>query len=110
MEKKINKLEEAAIAARQQLITSNTYNNFDTNNNYTETHTRAMSDEETPVHGKGTGVNFDTYNGGGYNDIHGVANAAGSGRIANMAVNQFNENNTYITPDMSGNVGQVTIE
>ena len=105
-----NKLEEAAIAARQQLITSNSFNNFANENNYSATHTKAMSDEETPIHGKGTGINFDTYNGGGYNDIYGVANAAGSGRIANLATNQFSPNNEYGIPDMSGNIGQVTIE
>lgn len=105
----MNKLEEAAIAARQQLITSNTYNNFDAPNNYSATHTRAKSDDLTPKYGKGTGVSFDSTNGGSSDDIHGVPNAAGSGRIANLATNQFNNDNPYTIPDMSGNIGQVTI-
>lgn len=106
---KQTKLEEVAIAARQQLLTNNTYNNFDSNNNYSTTHTRAMSDDKTPVHGKGTGIPFDTTNGGGYNDIYGVASAAGSGRIANIGVNKYNANNDYKHPDTSGNIGQVTL-
>lgn len=105
-----NKLEEAAIAARAALIPINIYNDADASNNYTATHTRAKSDDLTPVHGKGTGVNFDSYNGGGYNDIYGTPNVAGSGRIANVAVNEYNDNNRYTTPDTSGNVGQVTID
>lgn len=105
-----SKLEEAAIAAREQLITKNTYNGFAVENGYTATHTRAVSDDNTPQHGKGTGVPFDTYNGGSYNDVYGVATAAGSGRIANIATNQYNDKNGYTHPDTSGNIGQVTIE
>ena len=105
-----NKLEEAAIAARQQLLTNNEFNNFDINNNYSSMHTRAKSDDITPVQGKGTGVPFDSANGGGYYDIYGHPNAAGSGRIGNTIINQFNGENGYKTPDTSGNVGQVTIE
>lgn len=105
-----NKLEEAAIAARQQLLTNNTFNNFDINNNYSATHTRAKSDDTTPIHGKGTGVPFDSANGGGYYDIYGVGEAAHSGRIGNTVLNQFDSNNGYTQPDTSGNVGQVTIE
>ena len=105
-----NKLEEAAIAARQQLLTNNTFNNFDISSNYSAIHTRAKSDDVTPIHGKGTGVSFDSTNGGGYYDIYGTPNAAGSGRIGNTIINQFNSDNTYKHPDTTGNVGQVTIE
>lgn len=105
-----NKLEEAAIAARQQLLTNNTFNNFDINNNYSAMHTRAKSDDITPVQGKGTGVPFDSANGGGYYDIYGHPNFAGSGRIGNTVINQFNSENIYKHPDTSGNKGQVTIE
>jgi hypothetical protein len=101
-----NKLEQAAIAARNTLLPTNTYNNADGSNNYTATHTRALSDSETPVAGKGTGVFLDTYNGGGSLDINGNPAAAGSGRIQNVAVNQYNGGNTYQHPDTSGNVGQ----
>ena len=105
-----NELEKAAIAARQQLITNNTYNNFELDNQYSATHTRAKSDDKTPIHGKGTGVPFDSYNGGGFYDIYGVSNAAGSGRIANVATNEYNQDNTYKTPNTEGNTGQVIIE
>lgn len=101
-----NKLEQAAIAARGALLPTNTYNNAADSNNYSATHTRALSDSETPVAGKGTGVFLDTYNGGGSLDINGNPAAAGSGRIKNVAVNQYNGNNTYQHPDTSGNVGQ----
>ena len=106
---KQTKLEEIGIEARKSLVTKNTFNGFDVNNNYTATHTNAMSDEVTPKHGKGTGVSFDTANGGSSDDINGVANAAGSGRIANVLKNEYNDDNGYQTPDMSGNIGQVTI-
>lgn len=103
-----NKLEEAAIAARNALITSNTYKGDDDSNNYTATHTRALSDEETPVNGKGTGIFLDTYNGGGSMDINGSPNAAGSGRIQNVASNVYNKDKEYTHPDTSGNQGQVS--
>jgi hypothetical protein len=105
-----NELEKAAIAARQQLLTNNNYNNFDINNNYSATHTRALSDDQTPNYGKGTGVPFDSANGGSDIDINGNPNIAHSGRIGNVVLNQFNSDNEYKTPDMTGNVGQVTIE
>jgi hypothetical protein len=103
------KLEEIAIEARKMLVTNNTFNDEALPNNYSATHTHAMSDDQTPVHGKGTGQSFDTNNGGSSQDIHGTPNATGSGRIANVLKNQYNADNDYKTPDMSGNVGQVTI-
>jgi hypothetical protein len=105
-----NKLEEAAIAARQQLLTNNAFNNAAPANNYSVTHTNAMSDETTPNHGKGTGVAFDSANGGSHQDIYGNPNYAGSGRIGNTVINEFNNDNGYTQPDMTGNVGQVTID
>ena len=105
-----NKLEQAAIAARDALVVKNTYKGDDDGNNYTATHTRALSDEKTPVNGKGTGIFLDTYNGGGSVDINGAANAAGSGRIQNIAFNTYNKNKEYTHPDTSGNKGQVTFE
>lgn len=103
-----NKLEQAAIAARSTLIPINTYNSASDSNNYSATHTRALSDSETPVAGKGTGVFLDTNNGGGSMDIHGSPSAAGSGRLSNIGVNQYNGGNTYQHPDTSGNIGQIT--
>jgi len=101
-----NKLEQAAIAARDALIPINTYKGDEAGNEYSATHSRALSDEETPVAGKGTGVFLDTYNGGGSVDINGASDAVGSGRIQNVAKNEFNKDNTYQHPDTSGNEGQ----
>lgn len=107
-----NKLEQAAIAARNTLIAINNYDNADAANNYTATHTRALSDQLTPVNGKGTGVFLDTYNGGGSLDVYGSPSAAGSGRIAAIANNLstwgYGPQAYYQHPDTSGNVGQVT--
>jgi len=103
-----NKLEAAANAARDALIPKNTYNNADDANNYNSTHSRALSDQKTKVAGKGTGIFLDTYNGGGDLDINGSPNHAGSGRIKNVAFNEFNKDKVYIHPDTSQNVGQVS--
>lgn len=101
-----NKLEQAALAARANNVAFNTYKSDDDSNKYSATHTRALSDQQTPVNGKGTGVFLDTYNGGGSMDINGNPNAAGSGRLQNKAFNQYNENNQYQHPDTSANEGQ----
>jgi hypothetical protein len=106
---KQSKLEEAAIAARIALLTKNTFNDSDVNNHYSPTHTHAISDDTTPNHGKGTGGSFDTANGGSAQDIHGIPNAAGSGRIQNLLNNEFNPENPYTHPDTEGNVGQVVL-
>jgi hypothetical protein len=107
-----NALEQAAIAARNTLIAINGYDNVDSANNYTATHTKALSDQQTPVQGKGTGVFLDTYNGGGSFDINGAPNAVGSGRLAayanNLSTWGYGPSAYYTTPDTSGNVGQVT--
>ncbi len=107
-----NKLEQAAIEARSKLIPKNYYNNADVNNNYNATHTRALSDESTPINGKGTGIYLDTNNGGGSLDIYGVPSQPGSGRIAAIANNGskwgYTPQNHYKAPDTSGNIGQVS--
>jgi hypothetical protein len=86
--------------ARNNHIIKNTFNDVTDENHYSRTHTRAMSDEETPVHGKGTGVELDTANGGGSVDINGDASVAGSGRKGNIKFNQYNKNNPYQRPTM----------
>ena len=101
-----NKLELAAIAARNATLPINTYNDDTGGNEYSATHTRALSDASTPVAGKGTGVFLDTYNGGGSLDVNGSPSAAGSGRLQNVATNEFNSINTYQHPDTSLNEGQ----
>ena len=45
-------LEAAAIAARATLLPINTYNNASSTNEYSATHTRAISDNTTPIYGK----------------------------------------------------------
>ena len=109
-----NKLEEAAIAAREALIARNNYDNSDNNNNYTATHTRAIADGLTPVYGKGTGLFLDTYNGGGEYDVLGNPTYGGSGRLAAFANNGsqwgYTPQQYYVAPDMSLNIGQVSID
>jgi hypothetical protein len=100
-------LEKIAIQVRDGLVVRNTYNSVDDSNNYGETHTRALSDQQTPVAGKGTGVFLDTYNGGGDYDINGHPNKPGSGRIKNKAFNEYNEDKVYEHPDTTLNQGQV---
>jgi hypothetical protein len=114
-------LEAAAIAARNTLIPINIYNGFDFANNYTATHTRALSDQTTPVYGKGSGqfLDIDNYGGvGGEYDTNGNQNLyIGSGRLPMMASNSslwgYGPNGLGMTnyqyPDMSLNVGQVII-
>lgn len=96
-----NKLEQAANAAREALIARNTYNGESNSNGYSGTHTRALSDELTPKAGKGTGTFLDTYNGGDDIDVNGNPTIPGSGRIKNIIVNQYNEDNGYTAPDLS---------
>ncbi len=104
-----NRLEEAALAARERLIASNSYNNADDANNYCSTHTRALSDNKTPEAGKGTGVFLDTFNGGTETDINGNPAVVGSGRKGNIVINQYNKDIQYEHPDTSGNIGQIII-
>jgi len=102
-----NKLEQAALAQRASLIPLNTYNSEDQNNNYGAGHPNALSDGDNK--GKGTNTYLDTYNGGADFDVNGNPAIAGSGRLQNIAVNQYDSDNGYQTPDTSGNVGQVVI-
>lgn len=115
-----NKLEQAAIDARNTLIAINNYDNVTNSNNYTSTHTRALSDSQTPEYGKGNpndssidsgalGNGFYDINGavGGSYDINGSPQIAGSGRIANVVTNPYNFNQKYLKPDITLNVGQV---
>lgn len=102
-----NKLEEVGLNKRNELLGSNIYNNSDYSNNYNANHTRALSDNETPNRGRGTGVFLDTYNGGNRIDREGSNEYIGSGRIQNLAQNEYNNENGYQTPDTSGNIGMV---
>lgn len=105
-----SKLEQIAIAQRDILIARNTYNNESDTTTYNPTHTRALSDAKTPVHGKGTGSFLDVHNGGSFDDIYGNANNAGSGRLKNLAINTFKDTKPYTAPDTTQNQGQIRIE
>jgi hypothetical protein len=114
-------MEAAAIAQRNILIPQNTYNNYATANEYTATHTRALSDTTTPIYGKGSGQFLDIFNYGGVGgdwDINGnQANSVGSGRNPEILLNAGTwgygpsqvAGSNYIMPNMSLNIGQVII-
>jgi len=113
-------MEAAAIAARATLIPINTYNNYAPANEYTATHTRALSDSTTPVYGKGSGgfLDIDNYGGvGGDYDINGNSIYAGSGRNPEIGLNNSLWGygpvglgmTGYQHPNTSLNVGQVII-
>ena len=114
-------LETAAIDARKNNIVKNTYNGEAQANSYTATHTRALSDNSTPIYGKGSGqfLDIDNYvNVGGDWDKNGnQANAVGSGRNPAMALNgstwgygpQGLGMSNYTHPDTDANKGQVII-
>ena len=114
-------LEAAAIAARNTILPINTYNNFAAANEYTATNTRALSDQTTPVYGKGSGqfLDIDNYGGvGGDWDINGnQANSVGSGRNPAMSLNSSTWGYgptglglvAYQHPNTAGNAGQVII-
>ena len=82
-----SKLDLLAEEARRKNIVKNDYNGVADANTYSATHTKALSDQETPIKGKGTGVYLDTYHGGGDMDINGNPMYAGSGRLAAIANN-----------------------
>lgn len=114
-------LEAAAITQRNILMAISTYNNAAVANNYTATHTRAISDASTPIYGKGSGqfLDIDNYGGvGGEWDINGnQANSVGSGRNPAMGLNGSTWGygpsglgmQNYQHPNTAGNVGQVII-
>jgi hypothetical protein len=116
-----SKLEIAAIAARNKLLPQNTYNDAAAANEYTATHTRAVSDSTTPIYGKGSGgfLDIENYKGvGGDWDINGnQTNSIGSGRVPAMALNGSLWGygptglgmQTYKAPNTAGNTGQVVI-
>lgn len=116
-----SRLEIAAIAARNTLIPKNLYNNADDANRYSAKHTRALSDQTTPVYGKGSGGYLDITNYAGVGgdwDINGnAAFSMGSGRVPQIALNNSTWGygptqmglQEYKHPDTSQNIGQVII-
>ena len=118
---KQSRLESVAIMSRNSLLPINTYNNADKANEYTATHTRAISDKSTPIYGKGSGefLDIDNYGAvGGEWDINGnQSNSMGSGRNPAFALNGSTWGygpegvgmESYQHPDTSANSGQVII-
>jgi hypothetical protein len=102
-------LEQIAIIHRQTQLAANSFDSSAPANGYSETHTKALSDTTTPVHGKGTGVSMDTTNGGSDVDINGNVLISKTGRVQNMAINPYDTINGYTTPNTAANVGQVQI-
>jgi len=98
-----SKLDMLAEEARLKNITKNAFNGVADANQYSATHTKALSDSETPVQGKGTGVYMDTYHGGGDFDINGNPAIPGSGRMAAFANNLskwgYGPGSPYSAPD-----------
>ena len=90
---------------RKQNIVKNIY--LSKGNQYSNTNSRALSDDETPVLGKGTGVYLDTINGGSKIDENGNPNVQGSGRKGNTLKNYYTKDNGYTKPDMGNEEGQV---
>jgi hypothetical protein len=95
------------------------------NDVYTATHTNARADATTPYNGKGTGdgitlgvyAAINNYAGGSTEDINGVPTSVGSGRVPQISYNASNwgygpsavAGSNYISPNTSGNIGQVII-
>ena len=101
-------------SGRNKLLANNVYNDTEDANNYNASNSRAISDQQTPIHGKGTGagtIEGAVLSGGGDEDINGNVNVPGSGRIKLMATNTFNPTNNYMDtfPGVSPTSGIVDI-
>ena len=107
-----SKLEIIALQKRNDLVAINEFDGVDLANGYSATHTKALADDATPEHGRGTGGDLDTlnYNAGTHTDRYGNVEVPGSGRAAAFANNGstwgYTPGNGYTTPDTSGNIGQ----
>lgn len=104
---------------KNQVITSNP------NTEYSANHTNAVSDTTSPYNGKGTGNGvtngvygaINNYNGGSIEDRNGVIGIVGSGRNPQITLNAGTwgygptpiAGSNYVTPNTSGNIGQVII-
>jgi hypothetical protein len=90
-----SKLKEIADSVRPTMLARNTYidtNFYDTNH---PNATQAVgTNDPLNVKGKGTGIKYDTQNGGSFIDINGIPSVYNSGRKAIFS-NTYNPNNTY---------------
>ncbi len=91
-----SKLVEIANQTRPQMLARNNYGN---DNIYSSEHPDATqettSSDPTNKKGRGTGVKFDTVNGGNIYDINGRPDIYGSGRNAIYYLNRYNPDNQY---------------
>jgi hypothetical protein len=117
-------MEYAAILQRNTLIPINTYNSYAAANQYSLTHTRAITDSQTPNHGRGTGIflDIDNYNAAldwdrFGNPQPGSIVGAGIGRTPSITLNNATWGmgpaglgmTNYTSPNTALNVGQVVI-
>lgn len=94
-----SRLEEIAKSTRESLLVKNIYQDA-ANFQYGLTHPNATRqkggiDDPLNIKGKGTGILFDTNNGGSDIDINGLPSVNGSGRNAIYSVNQYNPDKKY---------------
>lgn len=91
-----SRLEEIANTTRPQMLAKNNYTD---SNSYGPSHPDATqqtipSDPDNKK-GRGTGIKYDTQNGGNFYDINGRSEFYGSGRQGIFMVNKYNPNNIY---------------
>lgn len=98
-----SKLEELGKIYRDQNLIKNEYQKTE-KRQYGPTHPNALSDSDSK--GKGTGIPYDTFNGGSDIDINGNPNIPKSGRKQLTSMNQYNSKNEYKHPDTEGNTDQ----
>lgn len=98
MENKISRLEEIANEQRKLLVMKNTFNSNSKRSEYSSTNTNALSDDETPENGMGTGKYMDFENGGNSYDKN--------ARAESLRLNEYKDGKGYDTPDTSsiGNI------
>ena len=94
-----SRLEEIANLSRSTHLVQNIYQNQQ-NLKYSNQHPNATQsvggvDDLNNSKGKGTGVNFDTMNGGSFVDINGLPQIPDSGRKAIYNLNQYTPDKKY---------------
>lgn len=99
MEKTCSRLEDIANNTRQALLAKNIYQDLN-GLKYNKQHPNATQavggvDDLNNAKGKGTGVIFDTDNGGSFVDINGLPEVINSGRNSIYVVNQYTPDKKY---------------
>jgi hypothetical protein len=99
MQKTCSRLEEIANATRETLLVKNVYQD-ESGLRYDVTHPNATTakggvDDPLNAKGKGTGIRFDTANGGSEIDANGIPSVSDSGRNTIYTLNQYNPDKKY---------------